>query len=1601
MAEFRYQDDVRYLVPDSDERLFKDVRSIPFAVACLSIGLQVVHILAFWVISFIGGKSPKSEEANVLDVVDTRHLGLSEKLKKHVAYYGGNTIFGFMVARLSGSVTLLQLSQTTLRKCHANALKECPEAFLTVAFLYSAVLAFISVVSKTWSASTTRHNIIVLLSTFAVYAYRDLWPLGTYTKQPADIAEGKILFVKIGVLAFTAVVIPLFIPRRYVPVDPKNPMPEPNPEQTASIFSLMTYTFLDSVIFLGYKVPHLRFDQLPPLADYDAAKYQTIKAFPHLDVFRGAKHRSLFLRFMRVFRKEYSILALSVFGYSVGSFASPIGIYQILNYLETGGVGASIRPWVWIIWLFMGPMIQSFSFQWYIFVATRTLALTEVLVTQLVFEHSLRIRLKAETSNDFNYQPITTATPSRAESPVGTTASDAASTSAADDSEPTSVSGSTTRETSEASQASTLTVREPSTSSSTSTLKNAGKGKAKVGVLEPPKQGPKKVSDGNLIGKINNLVTTDLNNIVGARDFLLVVLYVPLQISLCMVFLYRLLGWSSFVGFGVMLILLPLPGWVAKKIQQAQAQRMKATDARVQTVSEAINVIRMVKLFGWEHKMSERLQEKREEELRLIWKTKFLNYVSAMMGFILPTLTMLTTYGVYTVIMKQELNASKIFSSMAVFSLLREQIFRLTSQTVTIIQGKVSLDRLDEFLHKTELLDSFLEVSKPSSPVPVPTPAESSSDIGFKNATFSWSLDDEGGYTTPSGRVYKLRIDGELLFKRNAINLVIGPTGSGKTSVLMALLGEMHFIVSSPDSWFNLPRDGGVAYASQESWVQNETIRDNILFGSEYDEERYRKVIKQCALERDLELFDAGDATEVGERGLTLSGGQKARITLARAIYSPAEIILLDDVLAALDVHTSSWIVDECFRGDLVKNRTILLVTHNVALASPVADFIVSIGTDGRVKSRGTEISLALARDPKLASEVKHDKEVTEIGQEDIDTAPKGHADGKLVVAEEIVEGHVTWKSFKLILASLAGDHPIAFFTVVMAALLLNEWTFTFQVWFLGYWGAQYETHPASEVPVYLYLFAYSAIILLFCISFSTSNWIFFMYGSIRASRIINNRLIDSMFGSTLRWLDETPVGRIITRCTQDIRAIDSPIPQYLYWVVDCVSGILMKLGAIVLFTPIFLGPGIGVAIIGLWMGNMYLKAQLSVKRETSNARSPMTSHFTAAIHGIVSIRAYGAQDKFKAESLVRINHYTRVSRMSYNLNRWIGVRIDALSASFTVALASYLIYSPSIGASNTGFSLNMAVEFTTLILYLVRIYNEFEVQSNSLERIQGYIDIEHEPKPTEAGKPPAAWPASGDLRVEKLSARYSQSGPKVLHDISFHIASGERVGVVGRTGSGKSSLTLALLRCILTEGEVYFDGVPTSHVNLDALRTSITIIPQTPELLSGTLRGNLDPFDQNDDAMLNAALQAAGLFSLQEDAGETSLSLDTKIASGGGNLSVGQRQIIALARAMVRGSKLLILDEATSAIDYKTDAVIQNTLRSQLGNDVTVITVAHRLQTIMDADKIMVLDSGRIAEFGKPKDLLLKEDGMLRALVDGSGDKEKLYELAGSELTA
>ncbi|KAJ7449230.1 hypothetical protein FB451DRAFT_754458 [Mycena latifolia] len=1482
------------------------------------------------------------------DPTDGHGTRFDQSTAGYIARHGGNTIFALKTARLLGCLVLLGLSTAALvldeeEEQETKTQTMSPHIYLQSAmcgiYLYAAVLASLSVfASVKWSRVCIKHLNTLLLCTFGVYFYRDVFPLASFALAPMDLWEGRLLWPKIIILFAVSGVVPLVIPRQYTPIDPKNPMPTANPEQTASILSSVLYSFLDPIVFLAYRIPHLKFDQLPPLCDYDYAEHLKAKTFRYLDSFVSGKKWHISFGLIWVFRWEFLNMAALLAITGLSSFMSPLAINRLLNVLEDPNAESSMKPWFWIIMLLVGPVTYALAFQWDLWIGTHMMAQTTAVVTQLVFEHALRIRVKADPADK------------------------------GDD------------------------------ATKTSSEKSA-----------------------NLLGRINNLVTVDLGNINEARNVLFIVVLVPIQVIGSVVFLYQVLGWSTFVGMGLMVALFPLPGYAAKLQSKLQKGALEKTDARVQTVSELLNVVRMIKMFGWEKQMDQKIAEKREEELNWIWWRKVVYTAGNNLTFLVPCFTMLATYVSLnldichlfllslprkplmptpsTLVMKQELSASKVFSSMAVFDLLRAQLFFTFYCVTMVVNAKVSLDRLNDFLHNTELLDSFTSKDTPESLVPNEfVPDEPASDlIGFRDAIFSWSKGDEAdGRLTPSSRRFRLKIEGELFFKPGGINLVVGPTGSGKTSLLMALLGEMHMIPASPSSWFNLPRGEGVSFAEQQGWVLNDTIKNNILFNAPMDTERYKKVVYQCCLERDLELFEAGDETEVGEKGLTLSGGQKARVSLARAIYADSKIILLDDVLAALDVHTAKWVVDKCLRGDLIKNRRVILVTHNVAMASKIAHSVVSIGLDGRLHSQGS-ISDALAADEILAEEVIKDQEILERAEGQIDATidipadePKT-ADGKLIVEEEIEVGRVSWSALNMLFSGMGGDHIVLFFVVMLFFDLVTALAQRMEVWYLGYWASQYG-HGIS-VPVFKYLGGYTLIVLadviVYCVSYA-----YFTLGSFRASKTIHKQLMDSVFGSTFRWLDVTPTSRIIARCTGDTNAVDDSLAEGFWDLFDSSLSMLTRFIAVVIFTPLFFIPAALVGVIGVWCGKVYMASQLSVKREMSNVKAPVIGHIGATMAGLASVRAYGAQESQIQISINRINRLTRASRTFANLNRWVIIRIDLLGALFAALLAYYLVYFQSNGPSNIGFSLNMALGFSSNILHWVRLVNQFEVQSNSLERIKQYISVEQEPKAKPSGVPPAYWPASGSISVDRLSARYSVDGPKVLHDISFDIKSGERVGVVGRTGSGKSSLTLALLRCILTEGAVRFDGLLTSSINLQALRSNITIIPQMPELLAGSLRSNLDMLNQFDDAALNDALRAAGLTALQEGMEDGKLTLDSEISAGGNNLSVGQRQIIALARAIVRGSKLLILDEATSAIDYKTDAVIQSSLRTELGSDTTVITVAHRLQTIMDADKIMVLDAGRIVEFDSPRELLKNEHGMLRALVDESGDKEALYKM-------
>ncbi|KAK8861563.1 hypothetical protein IAR55_002385 [Kwoniella newhampshirensis] len=855
----------------------------------------------------------------------------------------------------------------------------------------------------------------------------------------------------------------------------------------------------------------------------------------------------------------------------------------------------------------------------------------------------------------------------------------------------------------------------------------------------------------------------------------------------------------------------------------------------------------------------------------------------------------------------------------------------------SVVTAWVSIGRLNKFLLKSEMIDEYSEGTLVTIKPQEQLEAENDGLIRIHDATFNWGIP-----TDKDGAIdYKLEIS-DLTFVKGKINLIAGPTGCGKSSLLKALVGELHF-ERKQGSFFHLPRDGGVSYAAQESWCMSESVRDNILFGEPYEEDRYKKVISACGLEPDLKLFDDGDQTEVGEKGITLSGGQKARITLARAVYVKTDIVLLDE---------------------LMKGRTVLLVTHHIHLAAPVADFIVVLNENGSIRSSGP-VEEGVMSSKELQDIDKEDKkEIQEAETEEAKPEEKKPI-AKLVQAEEKAEGRISRQAMITFFKTFGG--PIFWFTY-FGLLLGSQALVSFENYWLGIWARAYDqADDPRKVSAVYYLGLYFALVLIGIITLGASNVLFYL-GAVKASREVHKRLVNRVFGAYMRFLDSTPVGRIISRFTKDIKTIDSNFTETFAGVAEITIGLILKLVVVVVLVPFFSIPAILIGVLGGFLGELYIHGQLSVKREMSNAKSPLFSHFSAAFNGIVSIRAYGAQQKVRIEAQRRADKYTR-------------------SATALQPQPMDHLYGPRLDASTSGFALSQAIVFSSYILWWVRMVNEMEVQGNSVERINDYLIIDQEPEDVESKKPPAAWPTSGAIVLEKLSAKYSHDGPRVLNDLEVTIASGEKVGIVGRTGSGKSTLALALLRMIPTTGRVLIDGVSTGDINLHDLRSNVTIIPQDPVLLSGSLRFNLDPFGEHDDAELNDALQASGLGQTRQPQNEGGavtpqrLSLDTQIAAGGGNLSQGQRQLVALARALVRASKILILDEATASVDFETDALIQKSIRS-LPSSCTVLTVAHRLSTVMDYDKILVLGAGQVLEFDSPDVLKKKKDSYFAKLV-------------------
>ncbi|KAJ1727146.1 hypothetical protein LPJ61_004731 [Coemansia biformis] len=871
-----------------------------------------------------------------------------------------------------------------------------------------------------------------------------------------------------------------------------------------------------------------------------------------------------------------------------------------------------------------------------------------------------------------------------------------------------------------------------------------------------------------------------------------------------------------------------------------------------------------------------------------------------------------------------------------------------------------------------------------------------------------------------------------------------------------------------------------VAYVAQEAWLRNATIRDNILFGERFDVERYEEALRMCALKPDLRILIAGDQTEIGERGITLSGGQKQRVALARAVYSSRRILLIDDCLSAVDAHTAKHILHACLAGSspLMQGRTRVLVTHHVAMCLPHSSYI-AVMNDGRValsgspqelRAKGGVLSEILSLDRSADTQKGEGEDEEEARPEneadvpgvDADAAqasvddPKSEdaynaerraararqleldptadlSDGLLVDDEEREQGYVRPEVWLQYMRMCGGWR---FWSVVAGFVVLTRFGGIAQSYWVRIWMSDSNDPATSAHGIVFWLGIYSLLEMLSTALFMVA-WLVELGGSIRAARLYHERLFERVVNAVPRFFDKTPIGRVISRFSRDMRTIDESIIGLIVslgmQIVQVASVFVIISSVVPPFIVIALAMTCAYAMVAVY----YLNATRELKRLDSISMSPLLSLFSELITGVESIRAFGAQSQYTKEAMNRVNVHNRPYYLMWGANRWLCTRIEFSGCIVSFSTTVLIILSlDSIDAGLAGFVLMYAMSFSGYMLWFIRNYSECEISMNSVERVNQYLVLDQEaPAQVEPhSRPPTDWPRTGNVDVRNLTIEYVPDTP-VLHAISFSVAHGEKIGVVGRTGAGKSTLSLAFLRFIeAAQGSIVIDGVDIAHVGLEDLRRNVTIIPQDPVLFNGTIRFNLDPFDEHPDQLLWDALKrtylvqqeqdthseestqsrkssvnsgsnnssAVALSTVDEDAppalgrmGGVFTSLDAEIKENGKNLSLGQRQLVALARALVRRSRLVVMDEATASVDFDTDARIQRTIRGLELVDSTLFCIAHRLRTIIDYDRVLVLENGQIVEFDTPRNLLQTKDSHFRSMCEKTGELGHLLNIA------
>ncbi|CAG9575807.1 unnamed protein product [Danaus chrysippus] len=1148
-------------------------------------------------------------------------------------------------------------------------------------------------------------------------------------------------------------------------------------------------------------------------------------------------------------------------------------------------------------------------------------------------------------------------------------------------------------------------------------------------------------------GKVVNILSNDLQRFDLAFLFLHYVWIIPLQLAAVIYLGYVQAGYASLIGLAALiLIALPIQGYLGQLVGKVRFRTAEKTDERIKVMSEVINGIQVIKMYAWEIPFQKVIGDKRRDELKEVKSATIIRTV--FLGFMIFTerATIFVTILTY-ILLGNVLSANVIYPLQQFISAAQVNITLILPLVLSFTAELfVSLRRVQEFLILGDRPDLVMDITSPRqsklfrdvngsfkesklSPVQ-PLSYHVTSDTRATNGVngsirrrYRRSLSQSNDTAVEIRDVSASWIADpnflalksiSLRIRRGKLCAIIGAVGSGKSSILQLLLKELPAAVGSVSVF------GDVSYACQEAWLFPSTVRENILFGLPYDKEKYRRVCKVCALEKDFKQFPYSDQTLVGERGVSLSGGQRARINLARAVYREADIYLLDDPLSAVDANVGRQLFDGCINGYL-RGRTRILVTHQIHFLK-AADYIIvlneggieNMGTFDELVSSGKEFAMMLSAlqegkdkdSDSINSGKSDDKEkpalLRAISTNESEDIPQ--FEEQKMAAEEKQSGNLRWD---VIYSYFTSGGNICFILFAMFMIVLAAASAAGADYWISFWSNQMaafeeesggaELDPGLDVQIgpfttgqYLII---SGAIIITCILLTHVRVVPFVSLCVSASQKLHDKMFSTLLKGIMRFFDTSSSGRILNRFTKDMGALDEILPRTLLDVFQIYSTLLfiLVLNAIALYWTLI--PSIVLLICFFFFVKLYLKTAQGVKRLEGTTKSPVFGMVTSSLNGIATIRSAGAQKRLIDDFDTHQDLHTSAWNCYLGGGCTFGFYLDAMCQMYLTVITFvflYIDFGDLIAVGTVGLAVTQSNMLTAMLQHGARMLVEFLAQLTSVERVLEYTRIETEENLFEGLQTvPSAWPNQGRIEFQNVYLKYAPDEAPVLKNLNITIESGWKVGIVGRTGAGKSSLISALFRFAYIDGKLVIDGIETSLVAKQNLRSKISIIPQEPVLFSASIRYNLDPFNIYSDEELWRALE-------QVDMKSAVPSLDFKVTEGGSNFSVGQRQLMCLARAVLRSNKILIMDEATANVDPQTDNFIQQTIRRQF-SECTVLTIAHRLNTIMDSDKVLVMSSGEVAEFDHPYNLLSDPDSVFSSMVRETGEKNSqvLFEVA------